>query len=201
LVSAVRERWDHDATAGESTASELGRLEARIDELERRLRTEAGEAEARVSAQFAERLDRLSARLDEAAPRVDAAAAAVQQMKDDASREMDALRMRVLRAERRVRQAAAGEPPTGGRAADQPPAGAGSGDAMRPRAGGRPTCRPRRAGPFDYFMFEQRFRGSVADIKQRQLGYLDLFRGRSNVVDLGCGRGEFVELLTEHGVR
>jgi O-antigen chain-terminating methyltransferase len=60
----------------------------------------------------------------------------------------------------------------------------------------------RAAAPpgFDYCLFEQRFRGSTADIRQRQAGYLDLFRGRRSVVDLGCGRGEFVELLSENGV-
>jgi 2-polyprenyl-3-methyl-5-hydroxy-6-metoxy-1,4-benzoquinol methylase len=54
--------------------------------------------------------------------------------------------------------------------------------------------------PFDYFLFEQRFRGSVADIKARQATYADLFAGRKAVADLGCGRGEFVELLGERGI-
>jgi 2-polyprenyl-3-methyl-5-hydroxy-6-metoxy-1,4-benzoquinol methylase len=53
---------------------------------------------------------------------------------------------------------------------------------------------------FDYFLFEHRLRGSVAEIKRRQAGYLELFENRHNVVDLGCGRGEFVELLTEKRV-
>jgi 2-polyprenyl-3-methyl-5-hydroxy-6-metoxy-1,4-benzoquinol methylase len=53
---------------------------------------------------------------------------------------------------------------------------------------------------FDYFMFEQRFRGDMTEIKQRQESYVDFFRGRRNVVDLGCGRGEFVELLSEQGI-
>ena len=53
---------------------------------------------------------------------------------------------------------------------------------------------------FDYFLFEERFRGSEDDIKKRQLSYVDIFRGRENVVDLGCGRGEFLELMQENGV-
>jgi SAM-dependent methyltransferase len=53
---------------------------------------------------------------------------------------------------------------------------------------------------FDYFLFEERFRGSEADIKNRQHRYVDIFRGRENVVDLGCGRGEFLELMRENGV-
>src|SRR5262249_55497987 len=34
----------------------------------------------------------------------------------------------------------------------------------------------------------------------RQEAYVSYFRGRTNVVDLGCGRGEFVELLLASGV-
>ena len=53
---------------------------------------------------------------------------------------------------------------------------------------------------FDYFLFEHRHRGPVSEIKRRQSTYLDLFRWKENVVDLGCGRGEFVELLSENGI-
>jgi len=52
----------------------------------------------------------------------------------------------------------------------------------------------------DYFLFEQRFRGKREDIKERQKVYIDYFRGKTNVLDIGCGRGEFVELLMENGV-
>jgi 2-polyprenyl-3-methyl-5-hydroxy-6-metoxy-1,4-benzoquinol methylase len=53
---------------------------------------------------------------------------------------------------------------------------------------------------FDYFLFEQRFRGSREDIKERQEIYIPYFAGKSDVLDFGCGRGEFVELLLENGV-
>ncbi len=53
---------------------------------------------------------------------------------------------------------------------------------------------------FDYFLFEQYYRGSESLIKDRQREYLDIFRGRTNVLDLGCGRGEFLELMREIGV-
>jgi SAM-dependent methyltransferase len=53
---------------------------------------------------------------------------------------------------------------------------------------------------FDYAGFEDRFRGAETDIKERQRIYVPLFEGASRVVDLGSGRGEFLELLREHGI-
>jgi len=53
---------------------------------------------------------------------------------------------------------------------------------------------------FDYLHFENRFRGSMKDIKERQKPYLPYFIGKQNVLDIGCGRGEFVELLLENSV-
>jgi O-antigen chain-terminating methyltransferase len=53
----------------------------------------------------------------------------------------------------------------------------------------------------DYFDFENHFRGTRADIKKSQEIYLEYFLGESDVVDLGCGRGEFLELLQENRVK
>jgi SAM-dependent methyltransferase len=53
---------------------------------------------------------------------------------------------------------------------------------------------------FKYLCFEDRFRGSRDDIRARLATYLPLFAGASDVVDLGCGRGEFLDLLRERGV-
>ncbi|WP_049868415.1 methyltransferase domain-containing protein [Paenibacillus sp. D9] len=56
-----------------------------------------------------------------------------------------------------------------------------------------------------YVEFENQFRGSRADIKSRQEIYLPYLKGvyeklpSSRVIDLGCGRGEWLELLTEQG--
>jgi SAM-dependent methyltransferase len=48
--------------------------------------------------------------------------------------------------------------------------------------------------------FEDQFRGSQEDLRARYVGLATEFAGCSPVVDLGCGRGEFVELLREQGV-
>ncbi|MDE2058526.1 MAG: methyltransferase domain-containing protein [candidate division NC10 bacterium] len=54
---------------------------------------------------------------------------------------------------------------------------------------------------FDYFAFEDRFRGSEADVKERQRNYIEYFLGKGDVLDIGCGRGEFLELLQEAGIK
>ena len=51
-----------------------------------------------------------------------------------------------------------------------------------------------------YVGFEDRYRGSTEDIRQRLTGYLVDFAGSSDVLDLGCGRGEFLELLRDRGI-
>jgi 2-polyprenyl-3-methyl-5-hydroxy-6-metoxy-1,4-benzoquinol methylase len=51
-----------------------------------------------------------------------------------------------------------------------------------------------------YVGFEDLFRGSPDAIRARQAGDADRFIGASDVIDLGCGRGEFLELLRDRGV-
>lgn len=52
-----------------------------------------------------------------------------------------------------------------------------------------------------YVGFEDHFRGSAVDVRQQLLPYVDIFKGASRVLDLGCGRGEFLGLLREHGIQ
>jgi O-antigen chain-terminating methyltransferase len=52
----------------------------------------------------------------------------------------------------------------------------------------------------NYFLFEERFRGSRKEIKQRQLSFLPYFEKCSNVLDVGCGRGEFLEILRDNNI-
>jgi O-antigen chain-terminating methyltransferase len=52
-----------------------------------------------------------------------------------------------------------------------------------------------------YVGFEDQFRGSSADIRGRVAEYLPVFRGAQDVLDVGCGRGEFLALLKEAGVK
>jgi 2-polyprenyl-3-methyl-5-hydroxy-6-metoxy-1,4-benzoquinol methylase len=52
-----------------------------------------------------------------------------------------------------------------------------------------------------YVGFEDEFRGAPEDIAARQAGYVEIFSGAADVLDVGCGRGEFLALLKERGVR
>lgn len=53
---------------------------------------------------------------------------------------------------------------------------------------------------FDYTAFEDRFRGSEKLIRERQSIYLPLLQHSQRVLDLGCGRGELLDLLRDAGV-
>lgn len=54
---------------------------------------------------------------------------------------------------------------------------------------------------FKYVGFEDQFRGSATVIRERLQDYLSVFAGQQDVLDIGCGRGEFLDLLRQQGVR
>jgi SAM-dependent methyltransferase len=62
------------------------------------------------------------------------------------------------------------------------------------------AAQPAAAAIPDYFAFESRMRGSVEAIRERQRRYLDDFRGSAPVLDVGCGRGELLQVLRAAGV-
>ncbi len=53
---------------------------------------------------------------------------------------------------------------------------------------------------FDYGRFAERFRGSEDYVKAGQQFYLPYFATCRNVLDIGCGRGEFLEMMLSAGV-
>lgn len=52
-----------------------------------------------------------------------------------------------------------------------------------------------------YMSFENRFRGYEEAVKKQQENYLAYFKKGGKVLDLGCGRGEFMELLKKRGIK
>lgn len=52
----------------------------------------------------------------------------------------------------------------------------------------------------NYLKFEDKFRGSEELIMERQQVFLEYFLESTHVVDLGCGRGEFLKLLKDKNI-
>lgn len=53
---------------------------------------------------------------------------------------------------------------------------------------------------YKYVGFENLFRGSQDTIRARLESYLPYFEGAADVLDVGCGRGEFLDLLKGRGI-
>jgi O-antigen chain-terminating methyltransferase len=62
------------------------------------------------------------------------------------------------------------------------------------------AAQPAAAAVPDYFAFESRMRGPTGAVRDRQRLYIEDFRAAGPVLDVGCGRGEFLLLLREAGV-
>jgi len=57
-----------------------------------------------------------------------------------------------------------------------------------------------KAGVPNYFTLEERVSGSREDTKKKQSAFIKYFKNCVNVLDIGCGRGEFLELLKEQRI-
>jgi SAM-dependent methyltransferase len=106
---------------------------------------------------------------------------------------------RLLALKREFEHAGPADPSRAGNAANP-------GSHIEAHGGSYPD--PRDEGAFQssldaltYVSFEDRFRGAADDIRERVRDYLPLFAGASDVVDVGCGRGELLALLGERGIR
>ena len=74
-------------------------------------------------------------------------------------------------------------------------------ESVQERESGRPDPESKDTyAAIDYFDFENHFRGSREEIKAGQEVYAPYFEGRTNILDLGCGRGEFLEIMKEKGI-
>lgn len=56
------------------------------------------------------------------------------------------------------------------------------------------------APAIDYLRFAERFRGTEDYVREKQRFYVPYFQDCRDVLDLGCGRGEFLEVMREAGV-
>ncbi len=62
------------------------------------------------------------------------------------------------------------------------------------------TLLPQMPTGVPYLAFEHHFRGPRELIKKRHGAYIPYFEDRGLVLDIGCGRGEFLELVQERGM-
>jgi SAM-dependent methyltransferase/exonuclease VII small subunit len=86
-----------------------------------------------------------------------------------------------------------------------PKLGTSDGGSRTDAAGGAPAAASAPSSSVEtlshkYVGFEDAFRGSSDDIQRRLRDYVPIFAGGSDVLDIGCGRGEFLALLHETGV-
>jgi SAM-dependent methyltransferase len=118
--------------------------------------------------------------------------------------QMDALRssiavaqQQVMALKRELRTGDSGD--TGGRGAAGATSATGGPVSPAPAAPSPPVS-PGSTDSWKYVGFEDLYRGSRDDIRARQEIYLSLFEGASDVLDVGCGRGEFLDLLAAMGI-
>jgi len=145
--------------------------------------TAASDALEKVSAQLgrrSSRLERLETRTAGLRQDIQRHSASDSQLQRGA----EEMSMRLGRLERRTRQSS--------KSADLPsPVLPGPPRTQIEHAPGQPEL--------DYFRLEAKYR-PTAFLKEKQKGYLQNFVGCQDVLDIGCGRGEFVQLLIEQGI-
>jgi O-antigen chain-terminating methyltransferase len=59
---------------------------------------------------------------------------------------------------------------------------------------------PAEFANIDWLKFAEKFRGSEEDIRARQQMYATRFRQHAPVLDIGCGRGEMIQMLQDAGI-
>jgi len=137
--------------------------------------------------------------------RNDTSVAALAAQHDELRSAVSVLQQAAQNLKREVARLAAGAPPTSNAQLPTPKASA-------PPVNAADTAPGNQFDDLDshkYVGFEDQFRGSPEDIQRRVSEYLPIFLGigdqgsgikARDVLDVGCGRGEFLALLGEHGI-
>jgi O-antigen chain-terminating methyltransferase len=73
-----------------------------------------------------------------------------------------------------------------------------SGAPLPLQASGSATPQP--ASILDYSRFAERFRGTEEETRRKLEFYRPFFAGCDNLLDIGCGRGEFLDVMRDAGV-
>lgn len=115
------------------------------------------------------------------------------------SGQMESLRAGVAIAQQQV--AALKREVSRGVGATRPADAVAASSAPATDAAGRASGAHEYATSMEYVGFEDLFRGAREDITERQQVYVPLFENAADVLDVGCGRGEFLDLLAGRGIR
>jgi SAM-dependent methyltransferase len=83
---------------------------------------------------------------------------------------------------------------------EQPADAAAGRSPQRAAAPAAPGAGIARLNAYKYVGFEREFRGAPEVIRERLAAYAPYFDGARDVLDVGCGRGEFLELLRDRGI-
>jgi O-antigen chain-terminating methyltransferase len=126
-------------------------------------------------------------------PRVEHLEAFLKEGLDEVMRHNDALYWRVDQKLDRYRRESRDLVSTLGAALEATAPGEGDAAAI-------PTTLKRALDERGYLELEHRYRGTDEDIRERLSLYLADLQERTPVLDLGCGRGEFLRLLQDKGI-
>ncbi len=204
-LAAALERLADDSAAARSrlagdAAEALSRLASDAAEARSRVASDAAEARSRLANDAAEARSRLAGELF----------ATMGSVSDDMQQRWESIAARERRNETRVneiRQAAtAWRQVTASlrrelerlRAQPAPEAVAAP---IRSTEAAEPGAQlASAADSTTYVGFEDRFRGAALEIRARCADYARYFDGAADVLDVGCGRGEFLEILRGRGI-
>ena len=70
----------------------------------------------------------------------------------------------------------------------------------QPAENASPAIAQTPAPGIDWLRFADRFRGAEENVRERQRIYAERLAGRKSVLDIGCGRGELLEVLRDAGI-
>ena len=142
-----------------------------------------------LSDEFLKHVESLTSKVQRYDARIDAVASAAATVQQQAA----ALRREIERLRAPAAPSAPGAPAAPG-APSAPSAPAPSLSSSSTLAGDSSL------DSWKYPAFEAAFRGSQDEIAARLANYVPLFAGAKDVLDVGCGRGEFLELLQQSGI-
>jgi SAM-dependent methyltransferase len=191
VLAALRAHGDAHARLQAHLMSLLQQITPYVDTKDRDVAARALVLNASISAladSTAKRVESATARLERLEQQLDVRATALERAQQDLQIAAVASRREIASMSRAIAREGAprGRPETPVPDAAAAPAA----DAF----GGR-------ADAYKYVGFEDRFRGSEDVIRARFESYLPTFDGADDVLDVGCGRGEFLDLLRAHGIR